>query len=103
MADNENPIPNPSPAPAAVTVKVATPASTPVAVHLATKLRANAVEAVKNLAPPGNPQPEVLAAVKTAALALIDTFPDADGIETRIEISGAKSHQILVQITPHSL
>jgi hypothetical protein len=101
MSENENS--TPSPAPAAVTAKVAPPVFTPVAVHLTTKLRANAIEAVKTLAPVGNPNPDVLAVAKTAALALIDTFPDADGIETRIEISGAKAHQILVQITPHSL
>ena len=85
---------------AKVTAKVAPPVFTPAAVYLTAKPRDRAIAAINDLKPPGNPRPEVLAAAKACALALIDTFPAADAIETKIEITGATGHQVLVQVIP---
>jgi hypothetical protein len=77
---------------------------TPAAVHIPVKLRANAIQLVKELKPPGNPKPFILEAARTAILALIDSFPeDVNGIEVKLEIGGASAHQMMVIVFPHKI
>ena len=86
MADNDTP--------AKVTIKnPAAPIFTPW-VFRATKLRAGMIDAVKNLAPAGNPEPKHLEIVKQLALDLIDQLPDgANGVELMIEANSTVQSQ----------
>lgn len=91
----------PSLAPTAKVVAKAAPVIfTPVAVVITARPRAVAIQAIRELKPLGNPRVEVLEAARRLALDLAETFPAADALETKIEITGATGHQVLVQVIP---
>lgn len=77
---------------------------TPIAVRLPVKARATATKLVKELAPPGQPDPAILKVAQTTALALIESFDETvTGVEVVIESNAGKARQLMVLVIPHEL